>query len=124
MSSAHQCAAAVTVAAGLALAAVTDAAIVAAGGGTFRGAPLGLLGAPLLLLAALPSVRAALRAEPARALVLLGAAWTLAPLLDQHLLEVVAVDGLALDLVHHVAGWLPLLAGSQLLSRSRPLPTR
>jgi hypothetical protein len=124
MTAARRGAAALTVAAGLALAALTDAAIVAAGGGTFRGAPLGLLAAPLLALAVLRPVRAALRAEPARALVLLGAAWTLAPLIDQHLLEVVVVHGLALDVVHHVAGWLPLIAGSQLLSRPRPLPIR
>jgi hypothetical protein len=124
MSAARRGAAVVTVAAGLALAALTDATIVAAGGGTFRGVPLGLLAAPLLLLAAVPSVRDAVRAEPARALVLLGAAWTLAPLVDQHLLRVVAVQGLALDVVHHVAGWLPLLAGSQRLSRPRPLTTR
>lgn len=103
------------VAAGLALGALTDAALALAGAATFGGPPLGLVCAPLLLLVLRPAVRAELH-RPA-ALLVLGVAWTAAPLVDQHVLGAVSLEGLGPDLLHHTLGWVPLLVGSHLLSR-------
>lgn len=111
-------AAAAAVAAGLAASALTDGALVLLGAGSFRGPLLGVLAAPLLLLLAHPSVRRGLRADPATALLIAGSAWTLAPFADQHLTGAIVLDGTFPDVVHHLAGWTALAAGS--LSPARP----
>lgn len=109
--------------AGLAAGAVTDLLLVATGTATLAGAQAGVITLPLLFLTARPSVRRALSDHSPVALVALGAAWTLAPLIDQHLTGVVVVDGAFADLVHHTAGWAPLLVGAQLIHRPKPSVT-
>jgi hypothetical protein len=112
----------VALAAGAAASAATAVLLSAAGGATFSGLPLGLLLAPLLLGAASPAVRALLCTGAG--LVAVGAAWTLVPLLDHHVTGAIAIDGALPDLVHHVAGWAALVAGSLRLQRpGRSLPT-
>jgi hypothetical protein len=102
------------VAAGLGAAAAGDLLITAAGAGRVTGVQLGAVTAPLLLLALLAPVRHALLANPASTLVVLGAAWTLAPLVDQHLTGAVVIDGALPDAIHHLAGWPALIAGARL----------
>lgn len=111
------------VAAGLALGAATDALLALGGAAQLSGLPVGVLCAPLLVLLGL-GARSEL--STGRGLLLLGAAWTAAPLVDQHLLGVVTVDDLAFDVLHHVAGWIPLWFGSQLLltGPTTPLASR
>jgi hypothetical protein len=97
---------------GLAAAAFTDLLLAAAGLAAIDGLQLGVAAAPLLLLAARHEIRAGLGAQSATALVVAGAAWTLAPLVDQHLTRAVVVDGALPDALHHLAGWPALLAGA------------
>lgn len=110
----------VALAAGLAAGAATDLVLVAVGAASLAGAQAGLVAAPLVFLAVSWPVRRSLHEHRGAVLVAFGAAWTLAPLIDQHLTQVVAVDGDLGDLIHHTAGWAPLLIGSQLIHRPRP----
>jgi hypothetical protein len=110
----------VALAAGLAAGAATDLVLVGVGSATIAGAQAGLVAAPLVVLAAPRSVRRSLREHRGAALVAFGAAWTLAPLIDQHLTQVVVIDGVLSDLIHHAAGWVPLLIGAQLVHRPHP----
>ena len=109
---------------GLLAAASTDALLALVGVARFTGPPLGLLGLPALLLLCSPRVRGALRADRPRTLVAIGAAWTVAPLIDQHLTGAVVIPGTGADLVHHLAGWTALLAAYACTSTLRPLPGR
>ena len=109
----------VAAAAGLAASAATDGLLAALGAGRFHGLPLGVAAAPLLLLALVPRVRRALDATPAAALVVLGVAWTLAPLIDQHATRAVVLDGAVPDAIHHLAGWPALFAGARRLQRPK-----
>ncbi|WP_205698513.1 hypothetical protein [Conexibacter sp. SYSU D00693] len=111
-------------AAGLAASALFAALLAAAGAGHLDGPPAGVLALPLLGLAVAPAVREAVRRDDGRLLLVLGAAWTIAPLLDQHLVGAVAVDGTLPHLLLHTAGWAPLLAGSQRLTHPRPVVIR
>ena len=110
-------------AAGLATAAATDALLAAAGAARVTGLELGLVAAPLLSLAALAPVRRALAGNGARMLVVLGAAWTLAPLIDEHLTRAVVMDGALPDILHHLAGWPALIVGARLGQRVNPTLT-
>lgn len=105
----------VALAAGAVGAAATDVALVALGGAAFTGMPLGVLLAPVLLGAASPAVREALLGGAG--LLAVGAAWTLVPLVDHHVTGAVTIDGALPDLIHHVAGWAALVAGSLRLDR-------
>lgn len=107
----------VALAAGLAAGAANDLVLVAVGSASLAGAQAGLVAAPLVVLAVSPSVRRSLREHRGAVLVAFGAAWILAPLIDQHVTQVVVVDGVLPDLTHHTAGWAPLLIGSQLIHR-------
>ncbi len=98
--------------AGLVAGAATDLLLVALGAGQISGVQVGVLAAPLLL--------ATLLRGRGVDLVVLGAAWTLAPLIDQHLTAVVTVDGAFPDLLHHVAGWPALVAGAVLQHKAIP----
>ncbi len=100
-------------AAGLVFALCTDAALVSAGAGHFSGVPLGLLAAPLVLIAACTAVRRELRRDPAAMWLVLGTAWIIAPFVDQHLTHAVALDGVVPDFVHHAAGWSALALSSR-----------
>ncbi|WP_320673008.1 hypothetical protein [Patulibacter defluvii] len=101
---------AIALAAGLVAAAITQALLALAGAAQIVGPPVGLLAAPLLLAALLrPGLRRQLVSGPG--LLLVGAAWTLAPIVDHHLTAMVLVDGGLPDAVHHGAGWLALAAG-------------
>jgi hypothetical protein len=108
---------ATAVATGLAAGAATDLLLVVGGAGSLAGLQLGVVAAPLLLLAALAPVRRALIANPAAVLVVIGAAWTLAPFVDQHLTRAVVLHGALPDLIHHLAGWPALIIGARLLQR-------
>jgi hypothetical protein len=112
----------VALAAGAAASAATALLLSAAGGATLAGLPLGVALAPLLLGAASSDVRE--RLCTGAGLVAVGAAWTLVPLLDHHVTGAIAIDGALPDLIHHVAGWAALVAGSLRLQRpGRSLPT-
>jgi hypothetical protein len=99
--------------------AVTDALLAAAGAATITGLQVGLVAAPLVALALCAGVRRSPADEAGLALLVIGAAWTLAPLIDQHLTGAVVVDGALPDLVHHLAGWPALLAGARLVHRPK-----
>jgi hypothetical protein len=103
----------VAVALGLVAAALVDGLLAATGAGRFAGLPLGLLAAPLLGLLASGRIRRAVIGDAGRALLIVGAAWTLAPLVDQHLTRAIALDGVLPDTIHHLAGLGALLAGSR-----------
>ncbi len=107
----------VAAAAGLVAGAATDLLLAGAGAATIAGVQAGVIAAPLLLGLSSPRTRRQLASHPALALVALGTTWTLAPLIDQHLTQVVVVDGAAPDVVHHAAGWLALLAAARLIHR-------
>jgi len=109
----------VAVAAGLAAGAASDALLAAAGLASVAGVQLGVVAAPLLAIALAPGARRARAADAGPALVVLGAAWTLAPLIDQHLTGAVVVDGALADLIHHLAGWPALIAGARLVHRPK-----
>ena len=111
----------VAIAAGLAASAATDGALVARGAGHVDGVPIGLPAAVALVLLAFPAVRLELASNAAPALLGAGVAWTLAPLVDQHVTQTVVLDGFVADLVHHVAGWAPLLVAAQLRPAQRPV---
>jgi hypothetical protein len=55
--------------------------------------------------------------------VVLGAAWTLAPLIDQHVTRAIVVDGALPDAIHHLAGWTALIAGARMSRSRRPNAT-
>jgi hypothetical protein len=101
-------------AAGLAAGAATDGLLAAAGAARVTGLQVGVAAAPLLVLALLAQVRRELAANGGTMLVVLGAAWTLAPLIDQHATRAVVVDGALPDVIHHLAGWPALIAGARL----------
>jgi hypothetical protein len=84
---------ATAVATGLAAGAATDLLLVVGGAGSLAGLQLGVVAAPLLLLAAL------------------------APFVDQHLTRAVVLHGALPDLIHHLAGWPALIIGARLLQR-------
>jgi hypothetical protein len=107
----------VAAAAGLVAGAATDLLLAGAGVATIDGLQAGVIAAPLLVAVISRRARRELASHPALALVALGTTWTLAPLIDQHLTQVVVVDGAAPDLIHHAAGWLALLAAARLIHR-------
>jgi hypothetical protein len=108
-----------TVAVGLLAATVTDVLLVSVAPGRFVGPPLGVLALPALALLAVPAVRRTLSANLGWTLLVIGAAWTAAPVIDQHLTGAVVIGSAAADLVHHLAGWTALAAGSKRLSLTR-----
>src|SRR5206468_887589 len=111
----------VAAAAGLAAAAATDGALASLGAARIDGLQLGVALAPLLALALLAPVRRELAGGAP--LLVAGFAWTLAPLIDQHLTGAVVVDGALPDLVHHLAGWPAVLAGARLVHRPKVTQT-
>jgi hypothetical protein len=113
----------VAAAAGLAAGAATDGLLAVAGAASVTGLQVGVAAAPLLVLALFAPVRRALAANPGGALVVLGAAWTLAPLIDQHATRAVVVDGALPDVIHHLAGWPALIAGGRAGRIRRPKAT-
>jgi hypothetical protein len=106
-------------AAGLAAGAATDMLLAATGAASVPGLQVGVAAAPLLALALSAPVRRVLAANPGPALVVLGAAWTLAPLIDQHATGAVVVDGAFADAIYHLTGWPALIAGARLLHRRK-----
>src|SRR5512132_2956598 len=97
---------------GLAAAAATDAALAVGGAARFGGPPLGLLAIALLMLLGSGTVRRNLTSDAERTLLVIGAAWTVAPFLDQHLTGAVVITGAAADVAHHTAGWAALAAAT------------
>ncbi|HEY3190654.1 MAG TPA: hypothetical protein VGJ70_24395, partial [Solirubrobacteraceae bacterium] len=109
----------VAAAAGLGAAAAMDGLLAAVGAARIGGLQLGVAAAPLLALAVVAPIRRALSARPGAALVALGSAWTLAPLIDQHATRAVVVAGALPDVIHHLAGWPALFAGARLIHRPK-----
>lgn len=87
----------------------TDVILMLAGVASFAFAPLAIVALPCLALLGLGSVRRSLRGDLRVTGLIVGAAWTLAPLVDQHLAGAVVIDGALADLVHHTAGWTAVL---------------
>jgi hypothetical protein len=108
----------VAAAAGLCAAAATDGLLAAAGAARVTGLQLGAAAAPLLLVAIFAEVRRELAANGWTMLVVLGAAWTLAPLIDEHATRAVVMGGALPDVLHHLAGWPALIIGARLAHRA------
>lgn len=106
----------VAVAAGLLAAATTQALLALTGAVDYQGPPVGLLAVPLLLALARPGIRR--QVASGAGLLVLGGAWTMAPIVDHHLTHAVLVDGGLADAIHHGAGWLALAAGWLRIERS------
>jgi hypothetical protein len=70
--------------------------------------------ASLLALALFADVRRELAANGRTMLIVLGAAWTLAPFVDEHMTRAVVMGGPLPDVIHHLAGWPALIAGARL----------
>jgi threonine/homoserine efflux transporter RhtA len=104
----------VAAAAGLAAAAATDGLLAAAGAARVVGLEVGVAAAPLLVLAVFAPVRRELAGNGWTMLVVLGASWTLAPLIDEHATRAVVMGGALPDLLHHLAGWPALIGGARL----------
>ena len=96
----------------------TDLALAAIGQATVDGPTLGLVLVPLIAALAVPGARAMASEHGALVLLVLGAAWMLASLFDQHLTGVVTIDGGAGEFVHHGAALAPLWVGSTRLATS------
>jgi hypothetical protein len=107
----------VAAAAGLAAAAATDGLLAAAGAAHVTGLEVGVAAAPLLFLALFAAVRRELFATGWTTLVVLGAAWTLAPFIDEHITRAVDMGGALPDLLHHLAGWPALIIGARMSHR-------
>jgi hypothetical protein len=113
----------VAAAAGLAAGAATDGLLAAAAAARVVGLEVGVAAAPLLALALSAQVRRELAANGWTKLVVLGAAWTLAPVIDEHATRAVVMGGALPDVVHHLAGWPALIGGARLGHRADPTLT-
>jgi hypothetical protein len=113
----------VAAAAGLCAAAATDGLLAAVGGARVTGLQLGVAAAPLLVLTVFAEVRRELAASGWTMLVVLGAAWTLAPLIDEHITRAVVMGGPLPDVLHHLAGWPALILGARFARRANFDPT-
>jgi len=102
-----------TTLAAVALGAVATSLVVlvlaAVGAASITGPTTAALALPALVVLAVRAPRAIVAAlTTASGLLALGAAWTVLPLVDHHLLGAVAIDGAGADVAFHVAGWSAL----------------
>lgn len=116
---------AATTVAAIALGALATTLVVlllaALGGAAVEGPTTGLIAVPVLAALALRAPGALVAATTtAPGLLALGAAWTVLPLVDHHLLGAVAISGAPADLAFHVAGWSALLASARLGRHQEP----